>query len=836
MRVVLPTILLALSLSCGGEGNPATGPAGPSGPVVASLSLSEPGGALQVGSTLTLVADVRDAAGAVITGKAPAWSTSDATVATVANGVVTGVAPGAATITAVVDDKSATKQVTVVRAAVAAVSITPLAATPVAGTTTPLVVVLKASDSTVLAGRTITFRTSQPLVGKVNALGQLVATSPGTTTLTATSEGVSGTLAVDVVAPAGSVAPTIASIAPASLSPGITATITGSGFLAPSSNGVAVNGVAAAVLAASPTSLTIVVPATGLPCQTAQNAPVTVATVGGMATVSHPLVVATPRTLAVGESFVTDASGPIACNELPAGGSYIVTVFNGATSATTLARFDLRGSAGASMARAPAVQPMAAVVPMPADAPSDVSPAHRAHLDRLDADRALLARLGAPRRPMRAPAGGPSFARSSSVPVPLQVGSTTTIKYHYASCTAGATSSITARVVYVGAHSVVLEDVASPLAGKLDADLVALADQFENVSYPLLLNFGNPLAYDSMTDGNGHIVILFTPRVNASSANLLGFVSACDLYSVQTDPSVAGSNEGEIFYARAVTDTSSTSTSLDGRPEWRRQMPATMIHEAKHIVSYAERLSRGATVFEQTWLEEGTAQIASELFGRALHGNGWRSDAGFTPSLWCEAQPATAGCAGGALVMTSHFTFLTNYFRLFQSKSVLSGSEDSDIYGSAWLFARWLTDTYGGTDEAAFLRSLVQTSTLSGTANVEAAVGRKFPQLLAEFSLMVAADNLPNVAGPYVEPSWNLPDVFVGLSDAGSQPPAPLSLRQNSGGSFAVTNRALKGGGAVLVRIDGVASASTQLLDLRASLSTPLTSASPIGLGVLRIQ
>jgi hypothetical protein len=422
------------------------------------------------------------------------------------------------------------------------------------------------------------------------------------------------------------------------------------------------------------------------------------------------------------------------------------------------------------------------------------------------------------------------------VPVPLAVGSTTTIKYHYSSCTAAATTSITARVVYLGAHAVVLEDVAGPLAGTLDADLIALADQFEKVSYPLLLDFGDPLAYDAKTDGNGRMVILFTPRVNASAANLLGFVAACDLYPVQTDPTVAGSNEGEIFYARTVTDTSSTSTSLDGRPEWLRHMPATMIHEAKHIVSYAERLSRGATVFEQTWLEEGTAQIASELFGRTLRGNGWRSDAGYAPSLSCEAQPATAGCGGGTLVMTNHFTFLANYLRLFQSKSILSGAEDSDIYGSAWLFARWLTDTYGGANEGAFLRSLVQTSTLSGVANVEAATGRKFPQLLAEFSLMVAADNLPNVAGPYVEPSWNLPDVFVGLSGAGSQPPAPLSLRQNSGGSFSVASRGLKGGGAVLIRIDAGGAGATQLLDLRASLSTPLTSASTIGLGVLRVQ
>ena len=111
-----------------------------------------------------------------------------------------------------------------------------------------------------------------------------------------------------------------------------------------------------------------------------------------------------------------------------------------------------------------------------------------------------------------------------------------------------------------------------------------------------------------------------------------------------------------------------------------------------------------------------------------------------------------------------------------------------------------------------------------------------FPQLLAEFSLMVAGDNLPNVPAPFVEPSWNLPDVFMGLSETGSQPPAPLSLRQNTGGAFTVTSRSLMGGSSVLVRIDAGASGATQLLNLRASLSTPLLPGSPIGLGVLRIE
>jgi hypothetical protein len=98
---------------------------------------------------------------------------------------------------------------------------------------------------------------------------------------------------------------------------------------------------------------------------------------------------------------------------------------------------------------------------------------------------------------------------------------------------------------------------------------------------------------------------------------------------------------------------------------------------------------------------------------------------------------------------------------------------------------------------------------------------------------MVAADNLPNVTGPYVEPSWNLPDVLLGLTESGSQPPVPLAWRQVAGGSFVVSSRGLKGGGAALVRLDA---GGTQLLDLRAAGSTPLTSASPIGLAVLRIQ
>jgi len=285
-----------------------------------------------------------------------------------------------------------------------------------------------------------------------------------------------------------------------------------------------------------------------------------------------------------------------------------------------------------------------------------------------------------------------------------------------------------------------------------------------------------------------------------------------------------------------VTDTTPGTTALSGRSQWRRQMPATMIHEAKHITSYAERLSRGATQFEQVWLEEATAQLASEMFGRAIRGNQWRGDATYRETVYCESRPTQAGCADGVIAMSNHIGFLTNYLQNFETKSILSGAEDSDIYGSAWLFARWLVDTYGGSDEGAFLRRLVQTGTLSGTANVEAVSGRQFPQLLAEFTLMLAADNLANVTGPYVEPSWNLPDIFTGYAELGTRPPAPLAMRQSTGGTLSVSGRNVKGGGAVLLRIGSVGAGVTQLLELKSTLSTPLSVTSPVGLAVVRVE
>ena len=389
-------------------------------------------------------------------------------------------------ITATVDGKSAATQVTVVPAAVAAVSIAPARR----GRWWPArrrrsTVVLKAErQHRALGARRSPSRHRQPLVAKVNALGQLVATSPGTTTITATSEGRLGH-ARGGRRRAGGLGGAddhvdLAGVARARRSRRRSTAADSSRRRRTQWRSTAWR---PRVVAASPTSLTIVVPAAGLPCQSAQDAPVTVATVGGMATAKSSARASPRRARSrwVRASSPTRA-GRSRCNELPAGGSYIVRCSMARRrrrprrASTSVAR---RARRRRACRRA---QPVGGHRADRRDGRVDgASPAQRAHIDRLEEDRALMERLG--RAASRRRARRRTRGRAAS-PVPLAVGSTTTIKYHYSSCTAAGTTNITARVVYVGAASVVLEDVAGPLAGTLDADLVALADQFEQVSYP----------------------------------------------------------------------------------------------------------------------------------------------------------------------------------------------------------------------------------------------------------------------------------------------------------------------------------------------------------------
>jgi hypothetical protein len=121
---------LALLASCS-SGSDSTEPPPPPPPAVASLQLTVANGSLQAGQTTQATAVLKDASGAVLTGRTVTWQSSAAGVASVAgNGltaVITAVAAGTATISASSEGQAGTATLTVCLAA-----ITP----PAAGVTT----------------------------------------------------------------------------------------------------------------------------------------------------------------------------------------------------------------------------------------------------------------------------------------------------------------------------------------------------------------------------------------------------------------------------------------------------------------------------------------------------------------------------------------------------------------------------------------------------------------------------------------------------------------------------------------------------------------------------
>jgi len=169
---------------------------------VASVVVQPSSAALTVGGTVTLGVDVRDASGAPLD-RAVTWSSDNSAVASVsAAGVVSALSPGSATITAQSEGKSGTATISVSPAPVASVTVTPSSASLVVGSSVSLLPTVKDASGAVLTDRVVSWSSSSPAVAMVSPTGLVTAVTPGSATISATSEGQSGTSTVTVVPPA----------------------------------------------------------------------------------------------------------------------------------------------------------------------------------------------------------------------------------------------------------------------------------------------------------------------------------------------------------------------------------------------------------------------------------------------------------------------------------------------------------------------------------------------------------------------------------------------------------------------------------------------------------
>ncbi len=858
-RVFSLACTLVVAASCGGGEGGTTSPG-----TVARVDVAAPSASLEVGNTLQLIVRYYDASSAQLTGKTVTYSSGNDAIASVSTtGLVTAAAAGSVSITATVDGVNGSLGVTVTQVPVSFIIITPSTPTVRQGETLAMTAQPNSPTGQPLTGRVVTWSSANVARATVTQGGVVSGVSPGTVYIRAESEGRRDSVSLRV---RSLVTPSITGTSSAELAPGGSGTLTGVNFgETAGDNEVLVNGVPGTVTAGTTTSVSFTVPAKALlPCTATGPAEVALVANGDTAFTTMALRVATDRSLAVGEYALLTSAADLVCSEFNGGARYLITAFNFAEHAGIRTSFRLTGSGGPTPAAGPTVTTALSPSPgAPAVAamvmPDDPTTRHlKAHARFMNQERQLARQLGNPKVKERArkAVGRGSAALVAAAVAPPAVGDQLTYRMRRTLSNAVTYDDVQFRVVYSGTKLVILEDGAAPLAGTMDVEYVKLGQEFDQVMYDQLLTFGDPLVVDSALDNNGRMLAIFSPRVNnfeigGVSNQILGFVTLCDFFPrVEVTlpdntvvPACPSSNEGEAFYALVPDPAAGWSISL-----WRRLIRGTLIHEAKHIDSYAWRYFNNASALEDTWLEEATAQQASEIWARNMYARGVKQDIAWADGPLCDYAPVGGGCPDPAEGILHHFGFLYNHYAALETKSILDdpfGNIDPVIYGSSWSFMRYVTDTYGQ-DEPSFLSSLTQVQNDTGVANVVLRTGKPFSELLGMFSLASTADNYPGttLADPKLRlASWNSRDLFENMSEnlsSGGQPayplPWPLRPRPVTFGNFGVaagTVDLLRGGGWAAWELTGTPT-GPQALSIRpvAGGSQP----AQVGLAIVRLQ
>lgn len=165
---------------------------------VAAVRISPSTADLTVGQTAPLAAVATDAAGNVISGRPVSWTSGAPSIATVsATGVVTGIGAGSAVVFATIDGKTGSATINVRRLAVTSVGVAPTSSNLAVGAAVQLTATVR-SGTAVLTDRVVGWSSSNEAVALVSSTGRVTGLKAGTVTITAMSEGVSGTAFVAV--------------------------------------------------------------------------------------------------------------------------------------------------------------------------------------------------------------------------------------------------------------------------------------------------------------------------------------------------------------------------------------------------------------------------------------------------------------------------------------------------------------------------------------------------------------------------------------------------------------------------------------------------------------
>ncbi len=469
-----------------------------------------------------------------------------------------------------------------------------------------------------------------------------VAVGSATVTVTATdAEGLSASASQTIRVTSEAPSPVIiTNVEPAVLLEGAQATIRGTGWFSsvPANNAVLIDGLAANVTAASPTSLSVIVPYSD--CRPPRQAELRVTV----------LDLSDARIVGVSPLSPEDLELPVrsyrytyagnGCLQLPgdaSGGEYLIGVVSTSEAPSSLTPVTMTSIVGdptvvadrplvaasgplrqpvveaesSALTTAPGAAPVGTATPLGQENVGDERDWER-HNQVMDRNRAIVRRLG----PV-----APSMARARQA-LALSVSDTLTLFAGF-EATCSARDQVRTVVRRVGDNAVWLDDIENPSTTFTDSELAYL-DSFyaANVREVHEDYFGGL----SDIDGNNRVMILMTRQVNRQSDEdsfLRGWVWFADLYP---SAECATSNQAEIFYGH-VPDPDGVFGRVWTKQQVLASYPSLLTHEIAHLVQGA------AAIFEEadhtTWEIEGGATLSEQLVAYGLFGHGSGRNLGY---------------------------------------------------------------------------------------------------------------------------------------------------------------------------------------------------------------
>lgn len=185
-----------------------------------------------------------------------------------------------------------------------------------------------------------------------------------------------------------------------------------------------------------------------------------------------------------------------------------------------------------------------------------------------------------------------------------------------------------------------------------------------------------------------------------------GFFFSRDLFPVTATAQVpfacAGSNEGEMFYLPVVDPNQLYNKQFSSKTAVQSQTIGTLIHEFQHLINASRRIYiNDANDFEDVWLNEGLSHIAEELLYMRVAGFTPKSGLNLAAITATQARLDAVNT-----YQLQNFYRFSDYLLGIETSSAYAENDSLATRGGTWGLLRYSMDQGTGT-QSQYLHALV---------------------------------------------------------------------------------------------------------------------------------